>query len=393
MNLIIQYFFNDNNPRLKSWVIILCILFISTIGFAQTAKFDSLVHVGINQIYALQFENAQETYGLIKKENPKHPFVKFFPAMITWWKIMVDLDDEQYDDLFVNQLNETINFCDDLLEKNPNNVDALFFKGGALGFRGRFYSIREEWLDAAADGKDALPLVNEAYKLDPKNVDVQFGFGIYNYYAEVIPEKYTFLKPIMFFFPKGDRTKGIKQLLNASKNGKYTRVESKYFLMTLYYQFEDDNSTALNFAKELIQQFPNNSTFHKYYARLLRRVSEITKSTEEFEEIYNRCINKQIGYGKKLQREAAYYIADKYWRAADFDQAIKFYKECSDLSISFDQEDDGFNVVSLLLLGKIYDHLGDRKKAIFYYEEVLDLDEYNNSHKTAKELLKSPFKR
>lgn len=396
------------NPRLKSWVsaiykncetvstvslaLILFFLFGNN-NFGQTAHFDSLIHTGINQIYSLEFEQADSTFQILKKEFPKHPATKFFPAMTTWWKIMIDLDNEEYDDLFLEQIEETIDFCDDILDKNPNNIDAIFFKGGALGFRGRLESVREDWFDAAGDGKDALPLVYRAYALDSTNVDVQFGFGIYNYYADVIPEKYPFLKPIMLLFPDGDKEKGLKQLKNAAENGKYTKIESKYFLMTLYYKFEDDNKTALKYAEDLIKQFPYNPSFHRYYARLLRRVSQVTKAAEEFGVIYQRCADGVRGYNDKTRREASYYIADKYWQKAEFDKAIKYFKECSDLSYSFDQEDDGFNVVSLLQLGKIYDVLGEREKAKQYYEEVLDLGEYNNSHEKVERYLEKPFKR
>lgn len=410
MNLtkrLIKYFTIIINPRLKSWVstiykkektvstVSLLALFflICTFSFGQTARFDSLIHSGINQIYSLEFEKADSTFQSLSTDFPDHPATKFFPAMITWWKIMIDLENEEYDDLFLDQLEESMDFCDEILDKNPNNIDAIFFKGGALGFRGRLYSVREKWLDAAADGKDALPLVYRAYALDSTNVDVQLGFGIYNYYADVIPERYPFLKPIMFFFPKGDKEKGLRQLKNTAENGKYARIESKYFLLTLYYSFEEDNIVALNYAEELVRQFPFNPTFQKYYARILRRLSEITKSTEEFEKMYERCENNIRGYNDKIKREASYYIADKFWRQADFENAIKYYEECSQLSISFDQEDDGFNVVSLLQLGKIYDILGKRDKAKHYYEEVLDLDDYNDSHEKAERYLESPFKR
>lgn len=163
--------------------------------------------------------------------------------------------------------------------------------------------------------------------------------------------------------------------------------------MTLYYKFEEDNKAALKYAEELMDQFPFNPAFHRYYARLLRQVSRVTEAAEEFGVIYDRCAGDVRGYTDKTKREASYYIADKYWQKAELDKAIKYFKECSELSYSFDQEDDGFNVVSLLQLGKIYDMLGEREKAKEYYEEVLDLDEYNDSHEKAEQYLEKPFKR
>ena len=120
-------------------------------------------------------------------DYPNHPAGRFFIAMIDWWKILLDLDVETYDEQFYQKIEDVIYNCEQILEKNPKNIDALFFKGGAIGFRGRLRAYSESWLKAADDGREALPIVEQASLSDPNNVDVQLGFGIYNYYAEVIP--------------------------------------------------------------------------------------------------------------------------------------------------------------------------------------------------------------
>ena len=145
---------------------------------AQNARLDSLIHAGIYQIYGIEFPQAEKTFQIVQKDYPKNPAGKFFDAMIDWWRIMLDMDNEEYDDAMIDKLEDVIDMCDDILDENENDVNALFFKGGALGFRGRLYSVREEWLDAALDGKDAMPIVNHAYAVDPNNPDVQLGFGI-----------------------------------------------------------------------------------------------------------------------------------------------------------------------------------------------------------------------
>ncbi|MCL6097734.1 MAG: hypothetical protein M1391_04080, partial [Bacteroidetes bacterium] len=185
--------------------IFLSILFLFTLQISAQnynwARHDSLVKAGINQIYGIEFDKAEKTFDVVEKEYSTHPSGKFFKAMITWWRILLNLDDESMDQKFYDQLDETIKMCDDILDKNDENVDAMFFKGGALGFRGRLRAIRESWFKAALDGKEGLGLVFKAYQANPKNVDIQLGFGIYHYYAEVIPQKYPAVKPFMIFFP------------------------------------------------------------------------------------------------------------------------------------------------------------------------------------------------
>ena len=135
------------------------------------------------------------------------------------------------------------------LIKILKDVDALFFKGGSIGFRGRLRAFRESWLKAADDGREALPIVEEAASLDPNNMDVQLGFGIYNYYAAVIPNENPLIKPLMIFFPDGDKEKGIQQLKNTAFNGKFAKYEARYFLMTLYYRYENNALIADDYSK------------------------------------------------------------------------------------------------------------------------------------------------
>jgi TolA-binding protein len=47
------------------------------------ARHDSLVKAGIDQIYGIQFEKAENTFDIVIKEYPTHPSGKFFKAMIT----------------------------------------------------------------------------------------------------------------------------------------------------------------------------------------------------------------------------------------------------------------------------------------------------------------------
>ena len=153
--------------------VFLFILLFSFSIFAQNSDFDSRVNDGIKQIYNIKFTEAEKTFRSVIADYPQHPAGRFFLAMIDWWKILLDPDNESYDEIFFQKLEDVIYQCDQLLAKNPKDVDALFFKGGSIGFRGRLRAFRESWLKAADDGREALPIVEEAASLDPNNMDVQ----------------------------------------------------------------------------------------------------------------------------------------------------------------------------------------------------------------------------
>lgn len=365
--------------------------------FAQNynwVRHDSLVKVGVNQIYGIEFDKAEKTFDVVTKEYSTHPSGKFFKAMITWWRILLDLDNERLDEKFYNQLEECIDICDNILDKNDKSVDAMFFKGGSLGFRGRMRAIRESWFKAALDGKDGLALVFKSYEANPKNVDVQLGFGIYHYYADVIPKKYPAVKPFMVFFPKGDKARGMKELENVAINGRYARLESRYFLMTLNFQFEDNMNESRKWARILLADFPNNPNFQKYFGLTFVKENNYTEAVKTFRDIYNKCRIGMPGYNKRFERETTYYLGMDFKLKERVDSATVYFEKSEILSRELDKENEsGFLINSVFYLGMLYDQMGKRDKAIKYYKETFQLKDRNDSHKLAEQYLKTPYKK
>jgi tetratricopeptide (TPR) repeat protein len=382
---------------LKTKIILPFLFFITVRITAQNydwVKHDSLVKAGINQIYGIEFDKAEKTFDAVTRQYPTHPSGRFFKAMTTWWRILLDIDNESMDDKFFNQLEEVIEMCDGILDKNDKNVDAMFFKGGSLGFRGQLRAIRESWFKAALDGKDGLNLVFKSYELNPKNVDVQLGFGIYHYYADVIPARYPAVKPFMVFFPKGDRLKGLKELENVAWNGRYTRIESRNFLMKLNFQFEEKMDEARRWAKILLADFPNNPFFQKYYGLTFIKENNYPEAVKTFHGIYSKAKQGMPGYNKRFEREASYYIGMDYKIREKSDSAIVFFERSEKLSRELDKENEsGFLINTVFYLGMLYDQTGMRDKAVRYYRETLRLKERNESHKFAEQYLKAPFKK
>jgi tetratricopeptide (TPR) repeat protein len=377
--------------------ILFFVILLSSISFAQNydwVRHDSLVKAGINQIYGIEFDKADRTFDVVSKEYPTHPSGKFFKAMTTWWRILLDIDNESLDDKFFKQLDEVINLCDDILDKNDKNVDAMFFKGGSLGFRGQLRAIRESWFKAALDGKEGLNLVFKSYELNPKNIDVQLGFGIYHYYADVIPGRYPAVKPFMVFFPKGDRAKGLKELENVAWNGRYTRIESRNFLMKLNFQFEEKMDETKRWAKILLNDFPNNPFFQKYYGLAFIKENNYSEAAKIFHDIYNKTRRGLPGYNKRFEREASYYIGMDFKIKEKVDSSAFYFEKSEKLSRELDKEtESGFSINTVFYLGMLYDQMGMRDKAIKYYNETLKLKDRNDSHKYAEQYLKTPYKK
>jgi tetratricopeptide (TPR) repeat protein len=353
---------------------------------------DQRVLRGIDKLYNYEFDKADSDFTEVIRQRSDHPVGYFFRAMIQWERIISNFDDESQDDKLYQLLDVVIEMCEKRLDEHPDDVTALFFNGGAVGFRGRLRANRGKWVGAANDGIVALPLVRKAYELEPNNYDVLLGIGIYNYYASVIPEKYPIVKPVMIFFPSGDRKKGLEQLRQASQNAKYAKVEAMYFLMQNYFVYEKDFASALELARKLNAKYPNNSMFHRYVGRCLVSTGHLDEAKDIFLEIEKRCSKKQLGYDAYDAREACYYLGKFDFITGRFDTALKYLYRSDELSRKIDKDEpSGFMSLGNLLIGMIYDAQGKRQDAIQQYKKVLAMKKYEDSHKDSKKYLGRPY--
>jgi tetratricopeptide (TPR) repeat protein len=355
---------------------------------------EAIAQRGIERVYNLEFESAEEEFQTLVRMNPRDPAGYFFLAMVDWWRILIDLENESRDERFHSELDRVIELCDSLLDADEKNVDAAFFKGGALGFQGRLQFHRNDYLGAANAGRRALPLVETAYALAPSNADILLGTGIYNYYAEVIPNEYPWVKPLLLFIPAGDKKKGMEQLAIAAQKGRYASVEATYFLLQIEYFYERRYDRVLEIATSLNRRFPRNMLFHSYLGRAYASLANWGETERVFTQIASRAASGMRGYTARVEREAEYYRGWAQMMSGRFDEALARLYRCDELSRTLDrQEPSGFMVVANLKVGNIYDLQGKRELAVAQYNKVLGMKEYKDSASQARRFIAVPYSR
>lgn len=380
--------------NLLKYVFILIILSVPAQLNAQWAIMksdaDSLVQLGRYYVYNVKFDEAEDAFEQVIEKYPDHPVGYFLESMVLWWKTKLFTTTNRYNDEFIDKITEVVEVSDRLLEKNPKDINALFFKAGALGYRGRFYAERESWLKAASDGSEAFSLLQECRKIAPNNHDIMLGTGLYNYFAKVIPEKYPITKPILTFLPKGDKSLGLYQLKAAANHARYADVEALVTLMQIYTTFEKDNHKSLEYSKQLHETYPDNPYFHRYYGRGLVRIGDYTEFEKVWREIVIRSMKEMPGYDITLAREALYYVGTALYRNRDYKTALKYFKKCDEAGRILDKDEaTGFLVNANIYIARIYDHLGNKELAKETYQSVLKMEEYDSSHTKAKQYLQN----
>src|SRR5687767_9166330 len=216
---------------------------------------DATVRGGFDALYNLRYDEADTLFVGLTRTNPDHPAGYFLLALVDWWRIVPNTDDnvrlERYSDSFNERLDKVIDISDERLDRNPRDVVGLFFKGAALGYKSRLKlmnlsgtSILTEGPSAALDAREAYSLLMDAQAIAPSNSDILLGSGIFMYASAAFPEKYPAFKSIVNFAGEGDKVIGLNMLRISAKKAAYASVEAKYALLEFLTQFERNYTEA-----------------------------------------------------------------------------------------------------------------------------------------------------
>lgn len=345
---------------------------------------------GLDLLYDMRFEEAAAVFDRIDRMYPRHPIGPFLQSLNTWWEILLDLSDTSHDRAFYRAMDEVIERSDRMLKQDERSFDAMFFKGAALGFRGRLRSNRGDWFKAAMDGKRAMDYVLAVAERAPENDDFIFGKGLYDYFAAVVPDRYPYVKPVMAFFPNGDRELGLAELERTAEDGHFIQTEAAYFLLQIYYVFERDYRKSLEYVTWLRERHPNNAYFHTIEGRVRARWGDWDRSEAVFDEVLQRYRQRRPGYNAAMAEQALYYVARAAMIDGDYRRALTFLLQLEALAAR--REDDTyFKTLGRLRQGMVYDALGQRRQAEQRYRQVLEMKDWAGSRDRAERYLKRPY--
>jgi len=308
----------------------------------------------IDHMYNFDFEKAEVDFAWIQYNYPEHPLPYFLYGISTWWQMMPNLDERGpiYGDEFLSYMDIAISKAEQMLEVNEDNVEAYFFLAGAYGFKGRYYSDLKNWGKSTNTGRLALKYLERSREFTDISPEILFGDGLFNYYAIYIKETYPLLRPVLAFFPKGDKELGIQQLEEVATNAFYTRVEAVYFLMRIKAFDLNETFDALRLAEYVYTKYPNNPYFHRFYARMLFAAGQYTQAAEVSYEILDRIERQQLGYEAVSGRYAAFYLGQLYRSQKNDEEAEKYFRQVIGFTEKVEQEESGYYLNAQLYLAK-----------------------------------------
>jgi tetratricopeptide (TPR) repeat protein len=354
------------------------------------ASFRTDALAGLDRLYDMDFPAAASAFSRIGERYPDHPVGPLLQALLPWWQIQLDPEDPRHDAQFVAAMDQVIERADRRLRKNSDDLDGLFFRSGAYAFRARVHAYRGRWLRAANDGRRALSSLRKVKKLDPDNVDLDFGLGLFDYMADEVPRQHKFLRPFALLFPRGDKARGLSELQRAADSGRFVQTEAHFALYQLHFLFEKDYGKALADVSWLREHHPDNPVFLIAQGRIYAQLGQWADANLLFQEVAERQVAGQPGYSGAVAEEALYWLARGEMAYRRYPSALQYLDRLDYLAAERNY-DAYMKAAGRLRRGMAYDALGRRDEAVRCYQEVLDLGTGGDVRDRAREFLARPF--
>jgi tetratricopeptide (TPR) repeat protein len=289
-------------------------------------------------------------------------------ATATWWRIQFDPRDRSLDPQFKTQIDGVIEATTRWTERQPRRADSWFFLGAALGVRVQFRVLRGERLSAARDGKRIKDALEKALSLDPTLDDAYFGIGLYHYYADLAPAALKLLR-WMLALPGGDRTRGLREMLQAADRGDLLRGETDYQLHLVYLWYEHQPEEALARLDRLRARYPHNPLFVQAAADAQDvYLHDHAASLDTWRTMFNLARQGRLAMPAMSEARARLGIADQLDAMYETDYAVE---QLRILVAGRPAAPHGLLAAAALKLGECEDRLGRRDEAVAAYKAAM----------------------
>ena len=332
---------------------------------------DADIIQGINNLYDLQFDEGERHFNKVVRETPQHPAGYFYEAMVPWSRLSGGFWTAENLQEYVKRIDQTISVARNAIDRDEKDSRAYFYLGGALGFKGRFELMQQNWFSAYNLAYDAIRALKTCQKLDPDNKDVLLGLGIYDYYTARLSGVLKFLTYL--FLHKGNREEGLRKLHVAANEAVYSGLEAKSMLIHIYLYLEEDFSKALPLIQELRTKFKKNMRYPFFEGLVYIRQGRNAEYRSMVDLLRAESLKKTtkaeflIWENQALYLEATYHLFRGETRLA----RDKLDAILSQASPALDPDMVAFPI---LKKGMSYDLEGKREEALAYYHQVLELD-------------------
>ena len=289
-------------------------------------------------------------------------------------------------ELFATSLQKVLELTGTALEKDPDDVDALYAQGVAIGFRSTYnYLVKKSWLDSLRDATAARKLHNRVLELDPSRVDAHMMQGMHDYLIGSLPMVYKMLGFLAGFH--GDKVEGIRELKLVAENGVYNKVDAE-ILLSVIYRRERRPWEAIPMLESLHTRFPRNFLVLFELSQMYADMGDRGKALAPLDKIEKLKRTGAPGFQTLPEARIEFARGNLLFWFKQFDLAIS---ELERATAHAELLDPNSGPSAWLRLGQCYDIKERRADALRCYERAVAFTPSGDPAKEAKHYISSAF--
>lgn len=295
--------------------------------------------------------------------------------------------DPQANARFLSVLEQATKLAQARLEKDANDVAALYALGSSFGLRTNYHLIVQKgWRAAVSDASTARKYHARVVELDPKNYDAMLIQGVYDYAIGSLPWHARLLS--FLSGRSGDKNRGIRTIRLVAERGSLNRVDAQVML-AIVYRREKQPAAAITALEPLIRAYPRNYLFQMEKAHMYSDLGKKPEALACLREVEKQALSGDAPYAHIPLEKVYYAIGDVQFWYNDLEDGLANMRRVT-RSRNLDLHT---GVLAWMRQGQILDLLGQRPEALEAYRNAMRFAPQTAAAEESKRYLSSPYRR
>lgn len=283
----------------------------------------------VENIYAANFATAKSTISAYIAVHPDKAYGYLLRGIANEWDQLVNNKGSSLDASIMADYEKARQLAEAKLENDSGNLEKKVDLSNALIYVAKKQIDRGHKVQAGSTLKKASALVQEVIEKNPGHTEAYFAIGLFNYFADNVPDGFKWLAAILGF--RGDRHKGLSYIQKAASAPSLTQGDAKFMLTYIYSQKESKYDQALLYAQQLNSRYPANPIFLFDTAEMQFRTKKIADSRANFVKFFAHCETHKGSCAQKYQYLANYFMTWSFVDEKNYKEAKKYLENAIQL--------------------------------------------------------------
>ncbi len=232
-------------------------------------RWDAAARGALDLVYDGDFHGAEARLAGLAREHPEDAVLPYLQALALEWRLEQAPGSRAHDLEVLSLADRALGLADGLLAREGADGRALLARGAALGVKSRLHLFRWARGPASREAVRMREALVAARAAGGEAPDLDFGLGLYDYYADTLPRFFRVLA-LVLRIPGGDRERGLAAIARVARGGSlFHDDEARVQMYDIHSYFERRPDRALHWIRAMWELHPGWPLWGLKLAQLL----------------------------------------------------------------------------------------------------------------------------